>query len=281
MSLRDDHSTPTGSRRAGVTVSAERVRWAGLAGRLHGDPTAPGTPIVLLHGLTFDRRMWDPLLEALPDDQCAIAFDLPGHGGSQALAERGLAPVADAVHDAISEAGLEAPIMVGHSIGGPLAAIYAVGNPASGVVSIDAPIRMEPFAEKLRALRPLLAGDRFDEAWAGFHASFGLDRLTTAERELLRAGDHASQQVVLGYQADLLERPLDATLRRRDAGHEVLRAKGTPYVSVHAHPVAIAEREWLATRIPQAEVIVWPVGHHFPHLTEPDRLAAVLTRMTA
>jgi pimeloyl-ACP methyl ester carboxylesterase len=260
---------------------AERVRWAGLAGRMRGAPTAPTSPIVLLHGLTFDRRMWDPLLDALPADQCAIAFDLPGHGASPALDERGLAPVVDAICGAISDAGLEAPIVVGHSIGGPLASIYAVSHPTSGVVSIDAPIRIEPFAERLRALRPLLAGERFADTWAGYQASFGLDRLAATERELLRAGDHASQDVVLSYQADILERPLRETLRWMDAGHEVLRAKGTPYVSLHATPVDAADREWLGLRLPQAEILVWPAPHHFPHLAEPDRLASMLIRMAS
>ncbi len=270
MSIR--HELPT---------AAERVRWAGLAGRMHGDPIASRAPIVLLHGLTFDRRMWDPLLDSLPAGQCAIAFDLPGHGGSQALDERGLAPVVDAISDAIAVAGLEAPIMVGHSIGGPLATIYAVSHATSGVVSIDAPLRIEPFAERLRALRPLLAGDRFAEAWAGYRASFGLDRLTPAERALLRAGDHPSQQVVLSYQADILDRPLQDTLSWMDAGHEVLRAKATPFVSVHANPIDAAERNWLSARLPQAEIRVWPVPHHFPHVTEPDRLAELLTQMAS
>jgi hypothetical protein len=33
------------------------TRWAGIAGRAHGDLLAPGRPFVFLHGLTFDRRM--------------------------------------------------------------------------------------------------------------------------------------------------------------------------------------------------------------------------------
>ena len=45
-----------------------------------------GAPFVFLHGLTFDSRMWAPVLDALPSGHRAIAFDLPGHGGSAALA---------------------------------------------------------------------------------------------------------------------------------------------------------------------------------------------------
>src|SRR5262245_28710496 len=102
-----------------------RVRWAGLSGREHGDPDAAGPAFVLLHGLTFDRRMWDPVLGALPRGRRAIALDLPGHGGSSPLRGRGLAAAVDAVREAVVAARLDSPILVGHSIGGPIASIYA------------------------------------------------------------------------------------------------------------------------------------------------------------
>ncbi len=108
-----------------------QVRWAGLAGRDHGDPSAPGPAFVLLHGLTFDRRMWYPVLDALPEGQRAIAFDLPAHGGS-------------------------------------------------------------------------------------------------------------------------------------------------PYVALHAKSVDAEERPFVAEQLPQAEILVWPVEHHFPHVAEPERFARLL-----
>jgi pimeloyl-ACP methyl ester carboxylesterase len=251
-----------------------RIRWAGLTGREHGGPSA-GTPaLVLLHGLTFDRRMWYPVLDALPPSQHAIAFDLPGHGGSPALLRSGLAPVVDALHEAIVEAGLESPILVGHSIGGPIAAIYASTHPSSGVVSVDAPIRFEPFAEHLRAVGPLLAGAGFDETWAQFRGSFGMDRLTEAERRYLH--EETSRALVLQYQADLLERPLDEVVRWRDRGLEQLGRTGTPYVALQTAAVDPAERALLAAFVPQARIAVWPVGHHFPHVSEPARFARLL-----
>ena len=102
-----------------------------------------------------------------------------------------------------------------------------------------------------------------------------------AAEGLSEPGDHPSQQVVLSYQADILDRPLQDTLSWMDAGHEVLRAKATPFVSVHANPIDAAERNWLSARLPQAEIRVWPVPHHFPHVTEPDRLAELLTQMAS
>jgi pimeloyl-ACP methyl ester carboxylesterase len=265
----------------GAEARSVRIRWAGLAGREHGDPAAPGAPLVLLHGLTFDRRMWDPVLDALPERQRALALDLPGHGGSAALDRPGLAPVVEAIHEALLDAGLARPILVGHSIGAPLAAIYAANRPAAGVVAVDAPLRVEPFAATFRALAPELAGDGFAETWAALRGTWGIDRVPTARRHLLLDGERPSRELVLRYQADVLERPLRDVLAWRDAGLDALRRAGTPYVALQTGAADPAERAWLAARLPQAQLLVWPVGHHFPHLADPARFAALLTGLAA
>jgi pimeloyl-ACP methyl ester carboxylesterase len=261
------------------------LRCAGLAGRAHGDERAPGAPFVFLHGLTFDNRMWGPVLDALPSSHRAIAFDLPGHGGSAPLPQHGGGVVADAIHEAVLDAGLDAPIVVGHAIGGPLATLYASRHPAAAVVSVDAPVRLGPFAQLLRSLHPQLAGDGFRQAWAIYQDGWHVELLPAADRALLRAsdrpGDVALQQLVLSYQSDLLERPLAEVLRERDEGQRRLRAAGTPYLTLHSCPLDPSDAAWLRERLPQAEIHVWPVGHHFPHLSHPGRFVALLTGLAA
>jgi pimeloyl-ACP methyl ester carboxylesterase len=46
-----------------------------------------GPPLVLLHPLGADRRVWDPVLDRLARERDVIAVDLPGFGGSPPLAE--------------------------------------------------------------------------------------------------------------------------------------------------------------------------------------------------
>ncbi len=41
-----------------------------------------GTPVVLLHGLTFDRTSWRPIVDELDAAVHTIAIDLPAHGDS-------------------------------------------------------------------------------------------------------------------------------------------------------------------------------------------------------
>jgi pimeloyl-ACP methyl ester carboxylesterase len=252
---------------------------AGMVGRWRGDVTGPGPTFVLLHGLTFDRRMWDPLLDALSGDRAAVAFDLPGHGESPALMQRGMDPVVAAIHTALRDARVADPIMVGHSIGGPLAALYAARHPVSGVVSIEAPIRLEPFAATVAELRPQLEGDGFPAVWSRFQDSWRRDLVSEWGRRCLRAGERPSREVVLDYWADLLERPLPDVLAWRDGGLARIGRAGTPYVTLHSRAVDPADVDWLRRRIPQAQVVVWPVGHHFPHVSDADALARLLTQM--
>jgi pimeloyl-ACP methyl ester carboxylesterase len=263
------------------TTQASRVRWADLAGRPHGDSNASGRSFVFLHGLTFDHRMWDPVMEALPSDHHAIAFDLPGHGGSPALPSHALETVADAIHDAVLEAGLEAPIVVGHSIGGPIASLYAVKYPAAAVVAVDSPVRVEPFAQLVRSLAAQLTGEGFAETWSMFRESMEIERVPQPERALLQVCFRATQEQVVSYWTELLERTPAEIAGWVDEQMSRARAAGLPYLALHGHPIDPEERAFLRDRLPRAEIVVWPVGHHFPHLADPIRFAALLSGLAA
>jgi pimeloyl-ACP methyl ester carboxylesterase len=250
--------------------------YAGLAAteRPGTDPDAP--TFVFLHGLTFDRRMWEPVVARLPPAYRALALDLPGHGGSRPFAARGLAAVVDDVHAAVDAAAVDAPIFVGHSIGGPIASTYASMHPTAGAVSIEAPIRLEPFAAMLAAVAPQLTGPGFGEFWARLEAGFLADRVPPQYRELLRPAGLPVQDIFLRYQADLLERPLADVVRWRDEAMAAVAAAGVPYVCLLGREPAAADVAWLVERVPQAEVVVWPVAHHFPHLARPAPFAGLL-----
>ena len=58
----------------------------------------------------------------------------PGHGESPPWPAYDLEPIADAVHRAVTGAGLSPPVLAGHSAGGVIATIYAARYPAAGVV---------------------------------------------------------------------------------------------------------------------------------------------------
>ena len=81
-----------------------------------GDPALP--PLVFLHGIGGAARAWRGQLEAFGDRYRAIAWDMPGYGGSAPLPAVSIATLADALQDFLQQIGATKPILVGHSIGG-------------------------------------------------------------------------------------------------------------------------------------------------------------------
>ena len=89
-----------------------------------------GPPIVLVHGLGGMASNWRLVAPALAEERRVIVPELPGHGGSEALAEaESVAPFADAVLAVVeAEAAVPAP-WVGHSLGGLVGLRAAVRRP--------------------------------------------------------------------------------------------------------------------------------------------------------
>ena len=129
------------------------------------DDEGAGTPVVLLHGLTFDRRSWQPIIERLEGCVRSIAIDLPADGESGG-APAPLDEIAARIHQLVGSLAIERPIVVGHSMSGGLASLYAASYPTSGVVTVDNGPDIRPFAELLQQLEPALRGPGFAEALA-------------------------------------------------------------------------------------------------------------------
>ena len=160
---------------------------AKLHGFLEGRPD-DRPPLVLLHGLTFDHRMWLPARAALgardPERQ-VLVLDLPGHGGSAALQPRSdPEDVAAAVATAVQDAGLDRPVIVGHSMAAIIATVYAVTYPSRGVVNVDQPLDTS-FIGLLQANREVTAGPGFAQLWPAILASMHIEILPESAQQLL------------------------------------------------------------------------------------------------
>ena len=92
-----------------------------------GDPAK--TPLVFLHGIGGAARAWRGQLEAFADGYRAIAWDMPGYGGSSPLPTVGIATLADALQDFLGQLGTTKPVLVGHSIGGMIVQQWLVKHP--------------------------------------------------------------------------------------------------------------------------------------------------------
>jgi pyruvate dehydrogenase E2 component (dihydrolipoamide acetyltransferase) len=89
-----------------------------------------GIPVVLLHGFGGDRQTWLNIQTALAPRKRSIAFDLPGHGEALDWPRIGNAGIAaKAVTQSLETLGLTNVHLVGHSMGGAVAALIALRNP--------------------------------------------------------------------------------------------------------------------------------------------------------
>lgn len=84
-----------------------------------------GTPVVLIHGLAADHHSWRSFVAANPLGHPVLALDLPGHGASAPLAAPSLPAMAAAVRAMLDEEGIREAHIVGHSLGGGVAALAA------------------------------------------------------------------------------------------------------------------------------------------------------------
>jgi pimeloyl-ACP methyl ester carboxylesterase len=130
-----------------------------------------GRPIVLLHGLLFDRTMWWPVAAELATSCTVIAPDLPGHGQSAPRDDYSLDLIAQELAVLVHSLGLHrAPVVVGHATSAALAVTFAdaylvhhvltFDEPPADVTSVDAlitaarlddvPEQYRPYAEPRR-----------------------------------------------------------------------------------------------------------------------------------
>jgi pimeloyl-ACP methyl ester carboxylesterase len=96
-----------------------------------------GRPVVLLHGLLFDRTMWWPVAADLGDSCAAIAVDLPGHGDSAARRHYGLDQLTHDLAMLISRLDLRrAPILAAHAEATLIAEAFAGRYTTHAVISV-------------------------------------------------------------------------------------------------------------------------------------------------
>ena len=105
-------------RRSADQASASNVHRLWLA-------RGEGAPVVFLHGFGADLNGWRPVHRLLPETQPALAIDLPGHGLSPLGEEASFEALVEAARAVLIEEGISPAHLVGHSLGGAVAAALA------------------------------------------------------------------------------------------------------------------------------------------------------------
>jgi pimeloyl-ACP methyl ester carboxylesterase len=278
-----------GVRREG----AFRVRYVTIHGYRRAYVKAGAGPaLLLIHGIGDSSDSWRPVVEQLADHYTVIVPDLLGHGRSEKpRADYSVAGFANGMRDLLSVLEVDRVTVVGHSLGGGVAAQFAYQFPeqcerlvlvgSGGVGRTVSPLLRMAAVPGVEALMPLL----------------GLPPIQFASRlgaGLLRVFDTA-----LGRDAEEILAVFDA-LPNTEARMVILRTLRSS-IDWRGQVITMVDRAYLAEGIPT--LIVWgrrdaiiPLGHgrlvhtvmpgsefevfdeagHFPHHTDPARFVRVL-----
>lgn len=258
-------------------VATTTDRFADLTGIHYGSGDGR-PPLVFLHGLTWDCTMWAPALQELSrlsPGREVLALNLPGHGDSPGRDSYLLAEVVEQVRDAVTAAGIDAPALVGHSVSGVLATLYAANYSTAHVVNVDQALFVKPFAETMLEAM-VVGGVGYEQLWTLNKAAMGIETLPASAQRLLESTSTPRLDLLAGYWGELaaqapgdLQKRIDETARR-------VAARRVRYTIVTGHDPEPAYAAWLRQTLPDAEIVVFESGGHFPHLADPRRFADVL-----
>ncbi|HUF84504.1 MAG TPA: alpha/beta hydrolase [Acidimicrobiia bacterium] len=234
-----------------------------------------GPVLLFVHGITEDHTMWDPIVERLRAGFTCARLDLRGHGRSAAAADYdSSSTVGDLAATVAAVAAPDPPTIIGHSLGGFLATIYAVtgAGPVRAVVNVDQSLRLADLAQVVRPLEADLRGPAFEDVLGAILDSLGTDRLDPGtQKRLHEFHGQARQEFVLGaWQAifDSTDEEIEALVE------SMLPNLRVPYLALHGADPGPGYSDWLTSLVPTATVEVWEGHGHWLHLVDPDRFVA-------
>jgi pimeloyl-ACP methyl ester carboxylesterase len=254
--------------------------------------TGEGPPVVLIHGMVNSSRHWESVALRLADEYTVIAPDLLGHGDSAAVrGDYSLGAHAASIRDLLAAIGIDRATIVGHSLGGGVAMQFFYQFPQR-----TERLALVSSGGLGREVSPLLRGATLPGAaallWLAAHPHF-LSALDRAGARLQAGGSRRGvylQAVVRALRP--LEEPearkaflhtlrsvIDARGQRVSARDRLYLLGPMPTLIVWGerdNTIPLAHGRAAHEEIPGSRFETLPGAAHFPHLEDPEGLAAVL-----
>ncbi|HOD32817.1 MAG TPA: alpha/beta fold hydrolase [Holophaga sp.] len=239
-----------------------------------------GPGILFIHGFGGNREVWKEVSAALVRDHTVIRVDLPGSGErpGPALVEGGadFRAIARDLAELVAREGIAPCIVVGHSMGGPIAALAVLEAPERfrGLVLVDSFLTALP----VPLVEPILQGLDKDASATleGFYGS-----MTAHEAQRDRIVAEALQvpvPVLQAYLKGMIRDPFGS--RRTDLKLPVAQFAAGPAESDAVKARARLTQAGLDA-LPRLRVVPFPKSRHWPMWDEPERFLAELRAFEA
>jgi pimeloyl-ACP methyl ester carboxylesterase len=251
-----------------------------------------GPVVVLIHGIASRAAQWHQVMAILGEHFRVIAPDLLGHGlSAKPRGDYSLGAHACGVRDLLAALGHDRVTLVGHSLGGGIAMQFAYQFPEriERLALVDAGGLGPDVSPFLRAatlpgsglVLPLIAGSWARKAAGRVDGLLGKARVTVPAglREALvglgSLGDGATRDAFVHTARSVI----DIRGQMVDGRDRLYLAVDLPLLVVWGEKDAIIPVDHgraVCAAVPTARLEVFARSGHFPHLTEPVRLAGVL-----
>lgn len=241
-----------------------------------------GHPVLFLHGWAAFKEIWWGTLLAVAPRYHGVALEWPGHGRSPAVSDVGrLTDLVALAAEACALLGLERITVVGHSMGGRVAALLALLHPTlvARLVLVDAaldPAHIAPYGRRMLQLgeieRTIILNRWLSRGFGRFLKPAEHDHRGGLVRPLLRRAYYnglADSQTLHRYVTALYDESLDERL------HAITQP--TLIVSGAHDPLVLPRQARRAAQlIPNARLQFIRRALHTPMDDQPARFYRVL-----
>jgi pimeloyl-ACP methyl ester carboxylesterase len=274
-------------------TTIEEVRIHGHSVRYRTATADPDNPVLLLvHGIAGSSQTWEEVIPALARDHTVIAPDLLGHGESaKPRGDYSLGAYASGLRDLLAVLGHDRATLVGHSLGGGIAMVFAYQFPerTERMVLVDSGGLGRDVSVALRAaslpgsefVLPLLFSTPLVRAGGAIAGALG--------RIGLRGGPDAEEVArgIAGF-TDLHTRTafvhtvrsvIDPLGQRVSARDRLYLADGMPTLIVWGDAdriIPVEHGRSAAELIAGSRLEIFPGAGHFPHRSDPVRFVDTL-----
>ncbi len=251
-----------------------------------------GPPLLLIHGIGDSSSTWLPVVDSFATDHTVIAPDLLGHGLSdKPRADYSIAAYANGMRDLLSVLDIDRVTVIGHSLGGGVAAQFAYTFPerCERLVLVGT----GGIARSVSLLLRLAAAPNADL----FMPTFG--------SPVFKLGSRVAAQVLRVLGTDLgrdteeilkvFDSLPDAAARRAilrtlrsgvDWRGQVITMLDRAYLTegmptlllwgAHDAIIPVEQGHLAAASMPGSRIEIFDDAGHFPHHSDPERFTAVV-----
>jgi pimeloyl-ACP methyl ester carboxylesterase len=240
--------------------------------KIHYLEAGSGAPVILIHGLADDASIWDLVIPTLSAKFRVVALDQIGFGRSdKPLLNYRVSTFVDFLDGFMTELKIERASLIGSSLGGWIAAAYALAHPerierlvlsdAAGYAALAK--TMDP-----RALSALRLASREDIRYLG--------PLTFHDKRFYQDVDLAFKQRVTAGDSYTVSQLLDSMLRGDDVLDNRLHAINRPTLVIWGREdklIQLSFGERLHQEITNSRLRIIDNCGHMPQLECPDEFA--------